>query len=83
MLTRRNEKMRAGEVISFLAENFGSPCEYEFDGENASETMEALGGWCQENCPHVDDETCWRAYFKVRRMNSGTGYILRRISEML
>jgi len=75
--------MRANECIEFLSSNFGAPCEYTFDGEAASETMECFRDWCEANCSKVKDEQCWKMYFKARRMNSGTGHILRRISEML
>ena len=74
------------EIIDLLVKEFGSPCDYHFDGEDTSETMEWLGDWCDINCPYVDDRTCWKAYFKARRVKerySDKSNILRYLGRLL
>lgn len=53
-------------VIGWLADIFGHPCEYGFDGKEVIEVLEkGAPDWCDENCGEINCKECWKKYMEV------------------
>ena len=57
------DSLSADEIIKWLADNLGKPCDYGFGGMSVDEYMyEHEPGYCDKHCGMCTDAECWRTF---------------------